>query len=202
MKKRTFLFLAAVILVPFILFWSVVGFSVSVPDFEGSGSFWDLPLPADYEPGDEIDFPVKYAVFDLEAQIWPVYISEVPTLVRGSILSFSYELADYISFDEGKVYEYERLTLHHPAPGETVGFYWCNITVTGPGGYHAWWQGDPIPLLAEKSPDNPAYYELVSGRCFFAVEGKYYAVGSLWAELDIGWEGQVVSSTCTVTVDF
>lgn len=160
-----------VALMTFLGFWFFVGFSSAIDDF--------LDNSEDTDNNGEQDDYTAYAVFTLKGEI----VSAVDSITHlipmiGQIDSVSYEIKDYVSLEEGRIYQPDQLR-GGGGGGGLCGEYWFYIVIRGPDGYVAGWNSTHEPVLLHTESD-PQVLEITSGRCFFPVKGTYTATVHLW----------------------
>ena len=161
----------AVGLMTFLGFWFFVGFSDAIDDFTDNSDDTD-------GDGEQDDY-TAYAVFVLKGEI----VSSVDSIthlipMNGQITSVSFEVKDYVSLDEGRIFESDTLR-GGGGGGQLCGEYWFYIVIRGPDGYVAGWNSTHEPVLMHTDAD-PQIVEITSGRCFFPVKGAYTATVHLW----------------------
>ena len=151
------------VLVGMFAYWATIGFSSAVDDFSGG------PTPGG-DAGDDEEVEA-YATFEITRHAW-----FQDAQLKGIISSIEPEVRDYISMDEGRVYETQKLVLSPvPPPDVTIlGHVWLMATVTGPNSYSSTWGPSmEVPVTDANTVTNMFEGTLVTGRTYFDVGGSY-----------------------------
>lgn len=138
-------------------YWALIGFKHTVPDFiNGSTS-------SDALDGD----PTAYVTFNIEVAYSVIDYDCEAVLVK----HFTGNVEDFQSFDQGRVYSSDKLTLL--AVEETVGYLMFKVQVSKPGFTSAWDSGQ-VALMGYYGRANDDY-SFETGRCFLPEKGTYSA---------------------------
>ncbi len=148
-------------------YWSVIGFASPIPDATDNVPATDNGTGAN----DSLPNYNYYATFKVG-----VHIISQDTLgyelenYIGKVDSVTPTIERFVSMDQGKVYEVDKLLKGHG--GVLYGDYWVHIQVTGPGGYEAFWTSGVLPITGHTAT-NPQYGTIDTGRFLMKDSGTY-----------------------------
>ena len=149
----------AVGLMIFAAYWYFTGASQAVDDFEDDTD--DDDSDKDY---------TSYATFKIDIDIVSARTSGlILNPFTGNITQLTWEVSEYVSINQGKVYGPGTLGVR---VGDPIGEYTVKILVMGPGSYQSSWVSSTGYILPHDYTD-PQESTIYSGRCFFEEPGNY-----------------------------
>ena len=146
-----------------ILYLAFIGSAVQTPDVNDAGD----------DPTDGDRIPTAYGIMHVTIQV-----DNAIDRYTGSINSGYMSVFNFVSFEEGAVYENQKLDLLGILADDMSS--WVFVQLTGPGQFYFEWESEHVEYSLSEWGNE--YIDFTSGRCYFWDKGEYSMTVKAYAD--------------------
>jgi hypothetical protein len=180
MRTKNLILVIAVVLVLVIAYYAIIGVTAKSPDVNDPGD--------DPTGGDRL--PTAYGVIHVN-----LMVDNAVDRYTGEVQDSYCTVSDFISFDEGAVYQIEKLDILGLWSDDMTA--WITVQITGPGQFLVSWESDHEKFSL--SEWGHWHKDFTSGRMYFWDKGSYSMTINGYADGPSG-KYQVGSKTVAISV--